>query len=294
MKTTGVIIARFQTPYLHEGHKNLIGSIKATHNKVVVVLGISPAVASKRNPFDFYSREKMLRAYYENLIVLPLSDAASDNVWSENLDTLLTNTFPTENFLLYGSRDSFIPYYTGKLATKELPKKDNHSSTTVRTDESDKVQSSLDFRLGINYATQNIYPLVFTTVDIAVYNQDGTKILLGRKPKATTWRLPGGFTDPTDDNFETAAKRELTEECGAIETGNMEYVTSLKIDDWRYRKEENKIITLLYKTQLLYGNATASDDLEEVKWVEVAQLQNMINNNQIAYEHKALIAHLIN
>lgn len=294
MKTTGVIIARFQTPYLHEGHINLLESIKAKHNKVVVVLGISAAVASKRNPFDFYTREKMLKAHNENLTVLPLSDNASDEVWSDKLDTLLTDTFPTESFLLYGGRDSFIPHYTGKLATKELPKKDNHSSTGVRTDEADKVQSSLDFRLGVNYATQNIYPLVFTTVDIAVFSSNKTKILLGRKPNATAWRLPGGFADPSDENFEAAAKRELNEECGAIEIDKMVYVASMKIDDWRYRKEENKIITLLYKTTLVYGNATAADDLEEVKWVAVDSLEEMLKKDQIAYEHKPLITHLLN
>lgn len=293
MKTTGVIIARFQTPYLHEGHKNLINNIKANHNKIVVVLGITQASASKRNPFDFYSREKMLREFMPELTVLPITDNASDKIWSENLDNLLQSTFTNETFVLYGSRDSFIPHYTGKLQTKEIEPTAPHSSTEVRANEADKVLGTLDFRLGVNYAIQNLYPIAFTTVDVAVYNQEGTKLLLGRKPNAKAWRLPGGFTDPTDDNFEAAAKRELTEECGAIETDKMEYVTSAKIDDWRYRKEENKIITLLYKTTLVYGNPKAGDDLEEVKWVEISQLQEMIENNTIAYEHKPLIATLI-
>ena len=53
MKATGVIIARFQTQYLHDGHKYLLDEIRSKHNKVVVVLGISPVKGSKRNPFDF-------------------------------------------------------------------------------------------------------------------------------------------------------------------------------------------------------------------------------------------------
>lgn len=52
MNAGGVIIARFQTPYLHEGYKYLLKKIYAKHNKVIVVLGISPVKGSRRNPFD--------------------------------------------------------------------------------------------------------------------------------------------------------------------------------------------------------------------------------------------------
>lgn len=290
MKTTGVIIARFQTPYLHEGHKGLIDTIQTNHNKVVIVLGTSAAAASKRNPFDFYTREKMLRQYAPHIVVLPLADNPSDSVWSDNLDSLLNNTFPAENFVLYGSRDSFIPFYSGKLNTKELEPSSQHSSTTVRYNEGDRVLDTLDFRLGINYAVQNAYASVYSTVDVAVLGQNNTKLLLGRKHGATQWRLPGGFTDPTDGSFEEAAKRELSEECGAFETGRMQYIASAKIDDWRYRKEENKIITTLFATTHVYGTPEAGDDLAEVKWFAIDDLTTMMEEKQITAEHAQLIA----
>lgn len=289
MKTTGVIIARFQTPYLHDGHKGLIDEIQAAHNKVVIVLGISAAATSKRNPFDFYTREKMLRQYAPHIVVLPLADNTSDKVWSENLDNLLLNTFSAENFVLYGSRDSFIPFYSGKLSTKELASSSQHSSTTVRYNEGDRVLDSLDFRLGVNYAVQNAYPSVYATVDVAVLGLNNTQLLLGRKHGANQWRLPGGFSDPTDGSFEEAAKRELSEECGSFETGKMQYIASAKIDDWRYRKEENKIITLLFATTHVYGTPQAGDDLAEVKWFAIDQLPKMMEEKQITAEHSQLI-----
>ena len=94
MSKIGVIIARFQSPYLHEGHKSLVESVKVKHNTTVIVLGVSPVRGSKRNPLDFQTRERMIKKVYPDVVVLPLSDHPLDTKWSQNLDTLLANTFP--------------------------------------------------------------------------------------------------------------------------------------------------------------------------------------------------------
>ncbi len=293
MKVTGVIVARFQTPFLHEGHRYLLNEITRKHNKVVIVLGVSPVKGTKRNPFDFYTREQMIRKDYPGLVVLPLADHPSDIVWSNELDRILTTTFPNESFILYGSRDSFISHYYGSIQTADLPEIGNHSASQIREGVSDKISNTEDFRLGINYACFNMYEKVYPTVDIALVQNKNQFVLLGRKPRQTGWRLPGGFVDPTDDSYESAARRELIEECGTIETGDMEYLGSAKIDDWRYRHESDKIISLLFKTEFLFGSPKASDDLEEVKWFAVDHLQNMIEQNSIVPEHHVLIEILL-
>lgn len=293
MKTTGVIIARFQTPYLHEGHKYLLNEIRSKHNKVVVVLGVSPVKGSRRNPFDFYTREKLLKQYAPELMVLPLRDQPFDEVWSQQLDALLQNTFPQESFILYGSRDCFIPYYSGHLQVVALPELGEHSATAIRDENSDKVLDTTDFRMGINYAYQNMYAKVYPTVDIAVLKDNNTQILLGKKHNAPQWRFPGGFTDPADENYEAAARRELQEECGDIEISTMQYVGSAKIDDWRYRAEEDKIITMFFKTQYVYGNTKASDDLKELSWFPVKELNAMMHSGTIAKEHYVLVNMLL-
>jgi bifunctional NMN adenylyltransferase/nudix hydrolase len=289
MKATGVILARFQTPYLHEGHVYLLQQIQAKHNKVVVVLGVSPVKGSRRNPFDYNTREKMLKQYSENLIILPLPDHASDKAWSLQLDTLLQDTFPEESFVLYGSRDCFIPYYSGRLATEELPELGHHSATALRDAYADKTLVSEDFRIGINYAYHSVYPKVYPTVDIAVVKDNATWVLMGQKPGMDQWRFPGGFTDPEDDSYEVAALRELKEECGDLETGKITYIGSAKIDDWRYRSEADKIITSFYKAEYVSGNIQAKDDLVHIDWIRVDSLQQMIQDGRIVREHIPLI-----
>ncbi|NLR59707.1 NUDIX domain-containing protein [Chitinophaga polysaccharea] len=291
-KPTGVIIARFQTPSLHEGHLELIRQVKQKHNRVLIILGVSPVRGSRKNPLDYYTRERMIKQAFPEIIVLPLSDQKSDTVWSQKLDELLHNNFPHETFLLYGSRDSFMSTYSGRYTTTALPPVKDYNATAMREAISDKVFDTEEFRAGIIYNTYNLFPSVYATVDIALYKNNKTQLLLGRKPNEAVWRLPGGFSDPTDDSFELAAARELQEECGALEIGPMEYVASLRVNDWRYRTEVNKIITTLFSTDLVFGDPAANDDLEEVKWVTVKDIPGMISRNEIVDTHLPLMAKL--
>jgi len=291
---TAVIIARFQTPYLHEGHQQLISMVKENHEKLIILLGISPLVGSRKNPYDFYTREKMIKKDYADIIVLPVSDNPSDKVWSESIDHLLQSVFPTEQFILYGSRDSFIPYYTGRFETIELPEHGDYNATELRKQYADKVFDSKDFRAGILYALYNQYTKVYPTVDIAVFKNNKTELLLGKKAISNQWRFIGGFADPEDNDYESAAKRELGEECGEIQTNEMVYETSRKINDWRYRSEADKIITLLFSCDYLSGTPTAQDDIMEVKWFKLADIPDMIAAGQTNPEHNPLLNFILN
>lgn len=286
MKSIGVIIARFQSPYLHTGHLAVIDTAAKKHNKVVIVLGVSPVKGSRKNPLDFHTREKMIKQAYPELMVLPLPDHPLDTRWSQNLDTMLNSTFPGTGFVLYGSRDSFIPYYSGKLDTVELPETGSHSSTLIREQISDIVLNSEEFRTGVIYAHANTYVKVYPTVDIAVFRNNKTELLLGKKEIDNKWRLLGGFSDPTDVSYEEAAKRELEEECGPIVTTDMHYEKSFRVNDWRYRKEVDKIITALFSTDYVSGDAQGSDDIGEVHWFSLDEVAHMIARNETAEEHE--------
>ncbi|HTJ48046.1 MAG TPA: NUDIX domain-containing protein [Cyclobacteriaceae bacterium] len=281
----GVIIARFQTPYLHEGHKALIDAVQAKHVKTVIVLGVSPVLGSRRNPLDFHTREKMIRKEYPEVVVLPLPDHPLDAKWSHNLDTLLSNTFPGAGFSMYGSRDSFINYYSGKNVVVELPQHGDHSATELRDSLKERVMDSIEFRSGIIYAYSNTYLKVYPTVDIAVFKNNKEEILLGKKSIDQKWRLLGGFSDPTDDSFEAAALRELHEECGPIDVTAMTYEKSFRVNDWRYRNEDDKIITTLFTTEYVGGDPVGSDDIAEVKWFPLKQLSELMAADITAKEH---------
>lgn len=290
---TGVIIARFQTPYLHAGHLGLIECVKAKHRKMVIVLGVSPLLGSKRNPLDFHTREKMIRKACPDVVVLPLADHPLDVVWSANLDRMLMNTFPGAGFKLYGSRDSFTTHYSGKYEVEELPPHGDISASEIRETVKDQVVDSLEFRSGVIYAYANTYSKVYATADIAVFRNDKEEILLGKKENDQKWRLLGGFSDPTDESFEAAALRELMEECGPIEVSPLQYEGSFRVDDWRYRNETDKIITTLFSTDFISGEPKGTDDIIEVNWFPVSALSKMIDAEHITNTHHTLLRTLI-
>jgi len=290
---TAVIIARFQSPYLHEGHKQLISTVTKDHAKLIILLGVSPIMGTRKNPYDYYTREKMIKKDYPDAIILPISDHPSDKAWSDQIDTLLKSVFPTESFCLYGSRDSFIPYYSGRFETVELPEHGDYNATELRKKYADKVFDSNDFRAGILYAYYNQYTKVYPTVDIALFRNGKTEILLGKKANSNKWRFIGGFADPDDESYEIAAKRELMEECGQMEVGPMTYETSAKINDWRYRSEADKIITLLFSTDYISGEPTAKDDIIALSWFAVADLPQMLTDGNITDEHMHLFQTII-
>jgi bifunctional NMN adenylyltransferase/nudix hydrolase len=269
----GVIIGRFQAHELHEGHRMLIDLVVKNHKKTILFVGCSSVLNSKRNPLDFETRKRMILKSYPELNVIPIYDKASDNVWSKEIDTKIKEVFPMGKPLLYGSRDSFIKYYTGNHTTFSVESDILISATELRKNISRETKESEDFRKGVIYQAHNRYPVSYQTVDIAVINEAKDSVLLARKPNETLYRFVGGFVDPTDESLEVAAARELSEETGG--NGNfdkMTYFSSHRVDDWRYRSEVDKILTSLFVTTHLWGSLEPSDDIAELRWFKLETL----------------------
>ena len=130
----------------------------------------------------------------------------------------------------------------------------------------------------------NQYPGPETTVDIAIFNEDYSRILLGRKKKEAKYRLIGGFAQ-SGENFEETAHREAKEETH-LDLKSLQYVSSDVINDWRYRGERDKITTVLYTAQIAGGKPEPDDDIHELKWFDFHLMLDVVPN------HKILIAAL--
>ena len=290
----GVIVGRFQTDELHEGHISFIDEVFENHKKVIILIGIARITGTKKNPLDYAAREAMVKQAYPKAVVLPIRDERYDDKWSRSLDTLVTQPYGEKKIVLYGSRDSFIPYYSGKYPVVELENSGDYNATNIRKQVARETLSSRDFRRGVIYQAFNYYPVAYPTVDICVFDNDG-KILLGRKPNETKFRFIGGFVDPSDASLESAAKRELSEEAGiSLVIDTPKYIVSQKVDDWRYRGEESGIITSLFLAKRIMGLSTASDDIAEVKWFDFREFSNYDGiHTKIIYEHRELMKKLV-
>ena len=268
----GVVVGRFQVPELHQGHIELLESVKKRHESLIVVLGISPLRCSKNNPLDFQARQKMLSALETVDQVHYIKDCSSDKLWSKNLDEIIsTATPPNEAVTLYGSRDSFKEHYSGRYPVKELLQKSYISGSEVRRQARLNVSDTHDFRKGVIWAVGNQYPTAYPTVDVAIVDEENQRLLLGRKPNEEKFRFIGGFAEP-GASFEESAKREVREETG-LEVSQLKYIGSAPINDWRYRSECDGIVTTLFEAKYGFGRPVADDDIEELRWFELETLQ---------------------
>lgn len=290
MTEYGVIIGRFQVPSLHDGHKGLIDRVRARHKKVIILVGSTPGIlVTRRNPLDYHTRMLMIREAYPDISILPINDMPSDTDWSKSVDRrIMEASDGNDSVTLYGSRDSFIPHYLGKFKIVELESSKSNSGTEIRERLSDDVRISEDFRLGVIYAAFHRHKCVYPTVDIVLYKaNEADEILLGRKASDPIglWRFPGGFVDPEKDkSFEDAALRELSEEVGNPEVCHPQFITSLLINDWRYKNELDKVFTTVFKVRYIFGIVEAGDDLDQVKWFPL----NNATRNIIMPQHQPI------
>lgn len=283
----GIVVGRFQVPELHDAHLDLIQTVCNHHDKVIIFLGLAPTRVTRENPLDFEARKQMVLEAFPQITVLYCDDQATDEAWSKKLDAQIARLVtPAQSAVIYGSRDSFLGHYSGKYPTAELVSDTYVSGTEARKRISSRsTKATPDFRAGVVWASQSMFPKCHPTVDVAVFNDDETKILLARKEGEQGYRLIGGFIDPTDPTAEAAARREVSEEAG-IGITDPKYVVSCLVDDWRYRKEADKIMTFLFRAKHLTGRPDPNDDIIEVRWFDVSDSDL---HSYIRPEHQTMV-----
>lgn len=296
----GVIVVRMQVPTLHTVHRGLIQKVCNNHKKVIIFLGVPIVEQTFRNPLDFASRKAMIQSEFPDVTILPVRDQRDNKVWSRTLDQKISEPFGNRKSLLYGSRDSFIPFYHGRHQTVELiGNNDEISGTTIRDNVSKEIINSPDFRKGVIYANYGRYPVIMPCADIVVYNPVDKTILLGRKPAEDIFRFVGGHVEVTDESYEHAALKELSEETGGglsvcESAKELTYICSGKIDDWRHSKESSEIFSTLFLATRMSGIAVGDDDLAEVKWFKVKDvIKDGFAEHNIVPEHIPFFVELV-
>lgn len=269
----GVAIGRFQTNELHDGHYAILDAVNK-HQKGIVFIGCAATPVTKPNPMDFITRKLMIQeAVGDYVTILPLYDHPSDSTWSKTLDRAIREVAPFGTVTLYHSRDSFRDRYDGSFRCEELETIGTLNASNIREHVGRTPINSSDFRAGVIYASQNMYPRVQPTVDVIVYRKElnGTKsLLLGRKPGKKTYCFVGGFVDMTDQTALEAACRELREETTlVVNPTDLEWLTTCKINDWRDTPSTSVMTTCFQvNEQKCLGTPCAADDIEEVRWFE--------------------------
>ncbi len=275
----GVVIARFQVPKLTPGHRQLIETAVARHDRVLIVLGERPARRQQKHALDYALRAMMVRSSYPSVETVKFNDVGSDSAWNQRLDDLVAKHAGTAPAVLYGGRQSFITTYEGRYDTCDVGLFDSLSGTAVREQVAAAPIDSSDFRAGVIYGVVNDFPVAYQAVDVAVLKLiDGiAHVLLGRRHAlATSWSLIGGISDPDDESLEVTGVRELAEETHVVaDDADLIYVCSKKVRDWRYADGPDDIKTALFLSWVHQGTPTVTEEMVELRWFPVVSAATM-------------------
>lgn len=297
----GVIVGRFQTDQLTQGHLELVREAQKTGcRKVLFLIGSVGKPPSHNNPLSFDQRMRMIIASLGprpagadsefswqqfpgmDFGCLPIYDRGSNREWVANLDRGIEAFFAEDEIILFAGRDSGVnkvyKLNGGKFPVVEV--KEHPDSATKRREDIGRNGWRLDLPT-IIWTTQQQYPKVYPTVDCVLRDKAGFIVLI-RKRGEPLWRFPGGFVDPADASFDAACRREVAEEC-KVEITDPRYVASIKVDDWRYRNEKDKIITTLFAADVMFGRLEAGDDAGEL----LSFASDSVETNLVE-EHKPL------
>jgi len=140
------------------------------------------------------------------------------------------------------------------------------------------------------------YPPFAVTVDLAVFTiRDGAfKVLLverGGEPYAGAWALPGGFVEP-DEDAETAAWRELSEETGVaqfgVAGGHLEQLQTYSAPDRDPRQRVVSVAHVAFAPDLPEPSA-GSDAAHARWWVVDDVLEDGPEAPRLAFDHATIL-----
>lgn len=127
---SGIIIGRFQVPFLHPGHLELIATALRECDEVTILLGCKEKM-DERNPYSIKYRTDMINRIFPQVEVIILWDKEGDNEgWSKEIDIILGNI--QGEHALYYSRDSFKDCYFGRYPLREVTEVSGYSGTKLR------------------------------------------------------------------------------------------------------------------------------------------------------------------
>lgn len=133
---TSVVVGRFQTPELHEGHISLLEkAYNESDNNLIVILAVTEDTPSLKNPYNVGIRKSIIKesskTYYVSTFAT-IKDYDSDHVWSHHLDNIIDSLTYGHEVKIYHSRDSIKGHYFGKYPLVSVKAKAKLSSTEIR------------------------------------------------------------------------------------------------------------------------------------------------------------------
>ncbi len=242
----GVIVGRFQSPYLTDGHRTLLQEAYKESDEVAIFLLNNEIPFSDSNPIPYDLREKMILDYVRRefkekktqFYCLPDQKYASKLMFS--IDQTLTAAHTNQaKFTLYGGDKSLAIQYQG-IAEVKIVGTNYHSCTAkdARNEAYDLESINVNFLQGVIHAL-NYRRVVCHNyiVSILLYQDESGNIfcLAKNDTRLKKYIFPLTPVTSTYGSYEEQSMAEMKKllKDGVVTDGS--HIVSKRIDDWRFR-----------------------------------------------------------
>ncbi len=273
MEAIGVVVSRFQVPELHPGHLNTILYASGHHRMLCIVLGVAERGSTDQNPLSFELRKLMIEATFPGLpldIIYSPSSPSSYELRSRQLDELMKRQYPGRRIIFYGARDSFVHRYCGEFEKVEVPTLLSFTGSGTDIRKAIVPRNSSDFRAGVIWQANERLPVAYPALDFAIVRREQRKVLLcSKRAEEGKLRFLGVFYNPTQDNsFEDAARRCANKEAPGIQYSHLSLLGSAKLDDWRYKKTKDGVLSVLARADYTGGLGEPGKGVDSLNWTD--------------------------
>lgn len=182
-RKVAIVVGRFQVPWLTDSHGWLIQKAFSMYDDVYILIGDTKILPNgykrmdSHDPYPFEVRKYMILEYINDRLCLDsgrllgidrFEDVGDVGLWNKALDDFLEDKFKNSEidfeFVMFGSRDSFVINYSGKneiclVDSPEVFSNDSGTSLRKHCYESDSrtiEYSSLEFRRGVLWAVMEM------------------------------------------------------------------------------------------------------------------------------------------
>lgn len=241
----GVIVGRFQSPYLTDGHKALLKEAYQNSDEVAIFLLNNTIPFSDSNPLPFDLRQALLLNYVtreykdKKTTFYSLPDQKYKSTLMFSIDQALITAYTNMvKFTMYGGPRSLAATYCG-IAEVKLIEDNFHSnrSKDARNEAYDTQAFNVDFLKGVIHAL-NYRRVVCHNYIVSVLlhqDEDGETYCIAREDsKLKRHVFPTESVVSTYDTYEEQSKASMEQMFKGAIISSGSHIVSMKVDDWRF------------------------------------------------------------
>lgn len=248
MNHIGIIVGRFQSPYVTEGHKAVIRIAAKAEDEIVFFLLDNKIPFSERNPLPYDIREKMLSTYmlgefkHKKFRFFALQEQKYAGSMQRAIDYTMTKNFDSKDaFTMYGGPGSYAERYGGLATVQMIDRIYGMNSGDARRCAYDMEVQTTNLLQGVIHALNYRSPVCYNyIVNVVLYDKgESTEILVVDDSRMRHHVLPTFEVNNAHSSFEAQAISEITKIIPTAILGNTTHVKSFKVADWRFRNSQD-------------------------------------------------------